>query len=123
MTTLSTYYARMTPSRVWPAAHSPEEATAQLAHLVDQTSLILRWSSNNQCPMNDMLAAWVVLGHIGRDQADATCVARDRETAEFLAGYRANPPQPDAEQLHEMANAFGPGSTVVNVITGQQWVV
>jgi hypothetical protein len=122
-TPLERYASRMSPLDVWPAAHKPAEAAAELADTEDPHAEVLRWKSNGQCPMDDMVAAWMVLGRITREQAMATSAARAEETEKLLAAYRANPPQPDAEQLHEMRNAFGPGATVVNVITGQKWTV
>lgn len=123
MTTLDGYLARMTPTNVWPASHSPEEARDAITKVVDPESLVLRWSSNNSCPMPDMLAAWLTLGLITREQADATVAARDVDTQAFLAEYRKNPPVPDAEQLFEMRAAFGEGTEVVDVITGKTTVL
>jgi hypothetical protein len=121
MTTLAQYRERMTPENVWPAGHDPQEVADKISDCVDPTAEVLRWASNRQCPMDDMLAAWLVLGVITNAQADETSKARAVETAEFLAAYRANPPQLTAEDLAEMRAAFGPGETVVNVITGQTW--
>lgn len=52
-------------------------------------------------------------------------VVRDQHTAEFLARYREQMKdyQPSDEERFEMRAAFGPGETVVNVITGQSWKV
>ena len=123
MDQLSKYLGRMTENDVWPAGHDPAEVAAGIGDVTDPAALVLTWKSNGRSPMDDMLAAWVVLGIITREQARATSEARQTETAAFLADYRANPPQPDAEQLAEMRAAFGPGAEVVNVITGQRYHV
>ena len=119
MSSLSGYLSRMTEDNLFPAG-SKDRVTEGIADLEDPTATVLRWTSNGQCPMDDMLAAWVTLGLITMDQAEATSQARAAETARFLAAYRANPPQPSAEELFEMRAAFGPGTKIVNVITGQE---
>ncbi len=118
---LDGYLSRMTPDSLWPAAHSAEGARAQIGHVQDPVAQVLRWKSNGRCPMDDMLAAWVVLGVITRGQADATSAAQAGEAAMFLAAYRNEAPEPDAEQLREMRAAFGPGEIVVNVATGREY--
>lgn len=53
--------------------------------------------------------------------ADATRAERDRETDAFLAEYRERMKnhKPSEEELFEMRAAFGPGETVVDVLSGQ----
>ena len=119
MTTLDGYLARMTPENVWPAAHSAEGAREAIRDVADPVGQVLRWSSNGRCPMDDMLAAWLTLGIITRDQADATSEARAEETRRFLEAYRVEAPEPGPEQLAEMRAAFGPGARVVNVLSGR----
>lgn len=119
MTTLDGYLARMTPEKLWPAAHSAEGARKAIEGVADPVEQVLRWSSNGRCPMDDMLAAWLTLGIITRGQADATSAARREETERFLAAYRIEDPGPDTEQLSEMRAAFGPGATVVNALSGR----
>lgn len=123
MKTLQGYIDSMTPEKVWPAAHSAEGARAQVTHVQDPVEQVLRWSSNGRCPMDDMLAAWVVLGVITIGQAQETSRAQHEEARAFLAAYRNEAPEPGAEQLHEMRSAFGPGATVVNVATGRRYQV
>lgn len=48
----------------------------------------------------------------------ATAAAREIEVEESLAAYRASFTGYSAEELHEMQAAFGPGATVVNILTG-----
>lgn len=104
-----------------PAASSPIEAARQLDYVVDADAPVLVWKSNGQHPHDDMLAAWLILQAITEDQARATTEARAQAMDAFTAAYRANPPQPSAEQMAEMRAAFGPGERVVNVVTGQSY--
>jgi hypothetical protein len=70
--------------------------------------------------MDDMLEK---LAYI-TDEADAeaTRTAREEETAAFFESYRkANRNRRrSAEELHEMRAAFGTGTTVVDIITGER---
>lgn len=84
-----------------------------------------RWTSNGRAIPADAaakIAAFAPRAAAGMDLL-ATERAERAETAAFLAAYRANPPQPTAEQLFEMRAAFGEGTDVVNVITGQRYQV
>lgn len=89
------------------------------SHLVDGA---LVWQSNGQHPFDDMLATWVALGFTTETIRQATAVARAQAVRRFLADYRAaqaaRTPEQIAEERAEMRAAFGPGETVVNVLTG-----
>ena len=52
--------------------------------------------------------------------AKATAAKREAQTAAFLDSYRKNYTGPSAEERMEMEAAFGKGTTVVNVITGEE---
>ena len=52
---------------------------------------------------------------------EATTEAREIEVAEELAEYRRNARPYSQEQLAEMRAAFGTGTTVVNVFTGESY--
>lgn len=81
---------------------------------------VATWDSNGQHPFDDMLDAWVALGLVAPVVREATAVARMHETARFMDAYRAaQPATPSAEELIEMRAAFGPGTAVVDVITGR----
>jgi hypothetical protein len=128
MNQLGSYRRRMTQLDVWPAAHSPAEAAEKITEVADRHADVLTWQPDGtgrdgRQPMDDLLAAWLVLGLITEVQARLTSEARQVADAEFLARYRANPPQPGAEQIAGMRAAFGPGTEVVNVITGQRYRV
>lgn len=51
---------------------------------------------------------------------EATSIAREAQVAAELAEYRKNYRGPSAEEMREMRRAFGAGTTVVNVITGDR---
>ena len=51
---------------------------------------------------------------------EATRAARDAQVAKELAEYRRSYKGPTAADLEEMRKAFGEGTTVVNVITGDR---
>ena len=55
------------------------------------------------------------------DKADrsATEAARAAENAEFLEEYRRNRKPHSAEEIAEMRSAFGAGTKVVDIITGE----
>ena len=56
------------------------------------------------------------------DKADvaATNAAREAEVTKELESYRANKKPHTAEELAEMRAAFGPGTTVVDILTGEK---
>lgn len=120
MSQLEQYRRRMTRDDVRPAGNDPAEIAAQFIYVRDDAALVLRWASNDQCPLDDMLAAWLVLGIISEEQAAATSQQRAVETAEFLAKYRQNARPPAADELSELRAAFGPDETVVDIITGRR---
>ena len=55
-----------------------------------------------------------------RADAAATAAAREAEAERELAQYRAAKRPHSAEELAEMRAAFGSGTTVVDVITGEK---
>lgn len=81
---------------------------------------IIRWVSNGSVPPADCVA---LAAHIGQPVDVAACTAaRDAETRETIARYREAQKgrQPSGEELSEMRAAFGPGTTVVNALTGRR---
>lgn len=67
--------------------------------------------------MDDMLEKLALV----TDKADrsATEAARAAENAEFLEEYRRNRKPHNAEEIAEMRSAFGAGTKVVDIITGE----
>lgn len=68
--------------------------------------------------MSDMLEKLVMV--TDKASVEATTAARDKEVSEFLAGYRKNARPATEEERMEMRAAFGKGTTVVNVLTGEK---
>jgi hypothetical protein len=81
-----------------------------------------RWNTSGRAIPADAAAVIEAFAPATGMDLAATERAHQAEQAAALAAYRANPPQPDAEQLAGMRNAFGPGTEVVNVITGQRTI-
>jgi hypothetical protein len=118
---VASYRRRMVEAgSMFPAARTEAEAAGSLLRVRDVMAGILTWDSNGQHPHDDLLAAWLILGLITEEQATATATARQVAQDNWMAAYRASPPQRSAEELAEMRAAFGPGTEVVDVITGQR---
>ena len=88
---------------------------------------VLLWNSNDRSPMNDMTTRWLELELIDLAVFRATEKARDVQNTAAIAEWkiaRANrTPEMIAEENFELRAAFGPGATVVNVLTGEGMVV
>lgn len=105
-------------------ASEAEHLTAAAADLEISPEGVGRWTASGQVLPGDTAAIMARLGLApGLDQA-ATATARDAQTAEFVAAYRAaltvRTPEEIARHEHELRAAFGPGETVVDVITGRE---
>lgn len=87
---------------------------------LDTRSNVMRWKSNDQCPMRDMLDAWQDAELIGYTVASNTIQVREIESAAAIRAYAAHRAQHgyNAEELAEMRAAFGPGHVVVDALTG-----
>lgn len=78
---------------------------------------VFRWASNNAvCPV-DACQEYAIPADLA-----AQAAARDAELTAFAAAYRAarRGRRPSAEERYELRAAFGPGQTVVNVLTGER---
>lgn len=82
---------------------------------------VYRWTTNNAVPPQDCYAAYGIDTLPGFD-AELQRSTREAEDAAFLASYRERMKNhvPGAQERAEMLAAFGPGATVVNVLTGQE---
>lgn len=88
--------------------------------------------SHNAIVEDDGAIKWVSNGHyLNKDtmqkvidngftdfSVEATNKKRDIQDTEWLKNYRKNYKGPNEEELFEMRAAFGPGKTIVNVLTG-----
>ena len=85
---------------------------------------VILWDSNDRSPMDDMMCNWLELGLIDLVTFRATEKARKQQNDQFFAEYRENRKNRTAEEIaeerFEMRAAFGPGETIVNVITGER---
>ena len=52
--------------------------------------------------------------------SDATAAAREAEVAQELAAYRATKRSRSPQELAQMRAAFGPGATVVDILSGEK---
>lgn len=88
----------------------------------ETTGPVVRWKSNSRVPFDDMLECFVALGWVTEQERANSNETRDRETSAFLDEYRESMKDytPGPEELFEMRAAFGPGETVVNIITGKR---
>ena len=68
--------------------------------------------------MSDMLEKLVMV--TDKASVEATTAAREQEVEESLAEYRKNARPATEEERMEMQAAFGKGTTVVNVLTGEK---
>lgn len=68
--------------------------------------------------MSDMLEKLAMV--TDKVSMEATTAARDKEVSESLAEYRKNARPATEEERMEMQAAFGKGTTVVNVLTGEE---
>ena len=88
---------------------------ASTAAAVDKNGAI-SWKSNGRYLMDDFCEKLEFAGF--PFSREATRVARDAQVAEELAEYRRNYKGPTEAELEEMRNAFGEGTTVVDVLAG-----
>lgn len=68
--------------------------------------------------MSDMLEKLAMV--TDKVSVEATAAAREKEVEESLAEYRKNAKPVSEEERVEMRAAFGKGTTVVNVLTGEK---
>ncbi|MBR2258750.1 MAG: hypothetical protein IJ899_15745 [Blautia sp.] len=76
------------------------------------------WRSNGRAIPSDCVEklSWTSLDF----SIEATAAKRDEETAAFMENYRRNYTGPTAEERMEMEAAFGKGTTVVDIISGER---
>lgn len=68
--------------------------------------------------MSDMLEKLAMV--TDKVSVEATTAARDKEVSESLAEYRKSVRPTTGEERMEMQAAFGKGTTVVNILTGEK---
>ena len=76
------------------------------------------WTSVNSYLPEDCVE---ILQHTGFSfNAEATAIARKKETAEVIERYRRNSHRPSAEEMFEMRAAFGSGVWVTDAFSGRK---
>jgi hypothetical protein len=84
---------------------------------------IPRWKSNNRVPFDDMLQTWLRAGK--QFDYEAATMKRNQQSKKFIAEHKISQAERTSEQIAEeraMARGeFGPGESVVNVITGERY--
>jgi len=83
---------------------------------------VIRWTSNDRVPFDDMLFDFLTLGLIDRQEFEMSNQCQKNEARVSIAKYREAMKNhvPTGEELFEMRAAFGEGETVINVITGKK---
>lgn len=79
---------------------------------------IVRWDSNYKVPHDDMLEKMEYAGRIF-DRVESNRV-REEEVKLELEELRKKPVVHSQDEIEEMKAAFGTGTTVVNVLTGER---
>jgi len=87
------------------------------------TNGIVRWKSNGRIPFSDMLVLWHQSGK--KFNLELSILVRKAEDAQIINRFRAKQAARTPEQIREeraqARAAFGPGTTVVNALTGERY--
>lgn len=81
---------------------------------------VVRWTSNNRVMPRDCREVLAYSAYRDLFNEEASRTAEEAETAAFLENYRRNYTGPTAEEQMEMEAAFGKGTTVVDIISGER---
>lgn len=84
---------------------------------VDEDGAI-RWKSNGNYLMDDLCEKLEYAGY--SFSREATRSAREKRNDEWLAEYRKQKIEYSSEEIAEMRAAFGTGTTIVNILTGER---
>lgn len=88
------------------------------------SSNVLRWVSNDRCIPNDIMLDLLRYGMVNAVTVATTRIVEREETDRFIEEYKMNRANRSAEEVAEehaeMRAAFGPGETVVNILTGER---
>lgn len=83
-----------------------------------ETDGAIKWNSNGRYLMDDFCEKLEYAGY--PFSREATAKKRDAQNEESIAEYRRNYKGLSGEELAEARAAFGEGTTVVNVLTGER---
>ena len=101
------------------AQEEVKKAVAQAeAQAIVEADGAIKWNSNGSYLMDDFCEKLEYAGY--PFDREATARKRDAQDAESLAEYRRNHRGLSGEALAEARAAFGEGTTVVNILTGER---
>ena len=87
-------------------------------------SNVLRWNSNDRCIPHDIMQELLRYGMVNKITVETTRIVEQEEIDAFLNEWienRKNRSEEEVAEEHaEMRAAFGPGETVVNILTGER---
>lgn len=103
-----------------------KEAERELARLVEdareratvEEDGAIKWNSNGKY-LPEHCCERLEYAGFGFSR-EATKAKREIQNREFIEQYRKNQAEPTEDELAEMRAAFGPGATVVDVISGRE---
>lgn len=105
------------------ARHAREEAArliAQRDEIEVEEDGAAKWTSSGNYLPEDVVEK-LVFGGADFFSPEATAVKRDYQDKAFLEEYRSRKHTHTAEELSEMRAAFGEGTTVVDVLSGEKY--
>ena len=87
-------------------------------------SNVMRWNSNDKCIPHDIMLNLKRYGMVNAITVETTRIVELEEIDAFIKEYKALAGRRSAEQIAEeryvLRAAFGPGETVVNILTGER---
>ena len=104
-----------------------EEEIARMQDRVDNGEVLIDgncaayWKSNGNYLPEDCVEKLLHTSFFF--DADATNAARKKQYAEFRKEYCARKHDPSLEEVYEMRAAFGAGAKLVDIISGETYVV
>ena len=101
------------------AKEEVQKAVAQVADMDIDEYGVARWKSNGNCPPDDFLEKLEYAG-VSIIDYERTREESERQTAASIAAYKANRKPMTEEELFEARAAFGAGTVIVDVITGER---
>lgn len=104
-------------TRTWVFDPTRARERFELAVVTDG---VVRWTTNNSIPFDDMLGDFEALGLIDAATRSRSTAQRAADNAAFARARSRRPRRVSAEERFEMRAAFGPGVEVVNVLTGDR---
>lgn len=98
------------------------QADAENGEIVFEPNGAVKWAKSGNYLPEECVELLLHTTFADKVDVDVTTLARKVQDAETIAKYREARKNyvPDDEELYEMRAAFGEGTTVVDVITGQR---